>query len=122
MRSLFLGGIVLGWTAGGCAPALAAPPPDADPRLAPWFQGLTHPGTNKPCCSLADCRPVQYRVIDGHFQAFIGDEFPRWSNPPHSWVDVPDSHVLHRPDNPTGEGVACWFQGEVVCFIEGPGT
>jgi hypothetical protein len=30
--------------------------------------------------------------------------------------------VLHRRDNPTGEGIACWFQGQVLCFIEGSGT
>ena len=65
---------------------------------------------------------VQYRTAGDHFQAFIGDEFPRWTNAPHAWVDVPNANVLHRLDNPTGEGVACWFQGQVLCFIEGNGT
>jgi hypothetical protein len=105
-----------------CTTARAAPPPNADPSLAPWFQSLTQPKTNKSCCSMADCRPVQYRISGDHFQAFIGNEFPRWSNAPHAWVDVPNANVLHRADNPTGEGVACWFRGEVVCFVEGNGT
>jgi hypothetical protein len=74
------------------------------------------------CCSIADCRPVQYRTFGDHFQAFIGNEFPRWSNAPHDWVDVPNANVLHRTDNPTGEGIACWFRGQVVCFVEGNGT
>jgi hypothetical protein len=107
---------------GYCAPALAAPPDDADPAHAPWFRSLRVPKTNQSCCNLADCRPVKYRVLGDHFQAYIGPDFPRWSNAPNAWVDVPNESVLHRPDNPTGEGVACWFQGQVVCFIEGPGT
>jgi hypothetical protein len=28
--------------------AEAAPPPDADPTLAPWFNGLRQPWTNAP--------------------------------------------------------------------------
>jgi hypothetical protein len=65
---------------------------------------------------------VQYRVLNGHFQAFIGSEFPRWQSPPHAWVDVPETSVLHRHDNPTGEGVACWVAGNIICFVEGTGA
>ena len=54
---------------------------------------------------------MQYRSAGDHFQAYIGDDFPRWSNAPHDWVDVPNENVLHPADNPTGEGVACWFPG-----------
>ena len=100
----------------------AAPPDNADQSLAPWFRSLRHPGTNQSCCDMADCRRVQYRSAGDHFQAYIGDDFPRWSNAPHAWVDVPNENVLHRADNPTGEGVACWFQGQILCFIEGNGT
>ena len=100
----------------------AEPPEGADPSLAPWFKSLRHPQTQRSCCDMSDCRTVRYRVLGDHFQAFIGDDFPRWSNAPHAWVDVPNENVLHRADNPTGEGVACWFQGQVMCFIEGNGS
>jgi len=103
------------------APGQSAPPDRADPALAPWFRSLSQPETNRPCCDVADCRTVRYRIAGDHFQAFIGGEFPRWSNAPHDWVDVPNANVLHRTDNPTGEGVACWFGGQVICFVEGNG-
>jgi hypothetical protein len=123
MRTLAVWGTVVSCLAGIFAsPVLAAPPEGADPAFAPWFKSLTQPRTQQPCCSLADCRTVRYRTLDDHFQVYIGDDFPRWSNPPHEWVDVPNANVLHRLDNPTGEGVACWFQGQVVCFVEGNGT
>ena len=104
------------------APARAAPPPGADPDLAPWFRSLRQPNTEQSCCDRADCRTVQYRIVDGHFQAFIGSEFARWQNPPYAWVDVPDGSVLHRHDNPTGEGVACWAGMRIICFVEGTGS
>jgi hypothetical protein len=102
--------------------ARAAPPPGADPDLAPWFRSLRQPNTEQSCCDRADCRTVQYRIVDGHFQAFIGSEFARWQNPPYAWVDVPDTSVLHRHDNPTGEGVACWAGMRIICFVEGTGS
>ncbi|MEA2775714.1 MAG: hypothetical protein QOF90_1120 [Acetobacteraceae bacterium] len=100
----------------------AAPPTDADPNLTPWFRSLRQPQTNLSCCDRSDCRTVRYRIVDGHFQAFIGGEFSRWQNPPYAWVDVPDNNVLHRHDNPTGEGVACWAGAQVICFVEGTGA
>ena len=114
--------LVAGVIGGYCMPLGAEPPEGADPALAPWFKSLRQPRTNQSCCDMADCRMVQYRKAGDHFQAFIGSDFPRWTNPPRAWVDVPEASVLHRPDNPTGEGVACWFEGQVVCFIEGSGT
>src|SRR3954454_2742711 len=104
------------------APLRAAPPPYADPALAPWFRSLHQPKTNQSCCDRSDCRTVQYRIIDGHFQAFIGGEFARWQNPPFAWVDVPEDSILHRHDNPTGEAVACWSGRTIICFIEGNGA
>ncbi|MFL5255649.1 MAG: hypothetical protein ACJ8AI_22680 [Rhodopila sp.] len=104
------------------APLRAAPPPYADPALAPWFRSLHQPRTNQSCCDRSDCRTVQYRIIDGHFQAFIGGEFARWQNPPFAWVDVPEDSILHRHDNPTGEAVACWSGRTIICFIEGNGA
>ena len=103
-------------------PLQAAPPVGADPDLAPWFRSLRQPKTELSCCDRSDCRMVQYRIVDGHFQAFIGSEFARWQNPPYDWVDVPESSVLHRHDNPTGEGVACWAGSKIICFVEGTGA
>jgi hypothetical protein len=107
---------------GSQVPAYAAPPPNPDPDLAPWFRSLRQPKTELSCCDRSDCRMVQYRIVDGHFQAFIGSEFARWQNPPYAWVDVPESSVLHRHDNPTGEGVACWAGSKIICFVEGTGA
>ena len=92
-------------------PAHAAPPPDADPRLAPWFNSLRLPDSVVPCCSMADCRLVMSRLLHGHYQAFIEGK----------WVAVPDDKVLNRPDNPTGHAVVCWtpFAG-VLCFVKAP--
>lgn len=108
----------------GClqAPALGAPPADGDGALAPWFRGLRQPRTALSCCDRSDCRMVKYRIVEGHFQAFIGGEFARWQNPPYAWVDVPEDSVLHKHDNPTGEGVACWSGRVVICFVEGTGA
>jgi len=123
MQTRILCQVIVADVIGGyCIPLGAEPPEGADPALAPWFKSLRQPGTNQSCCDMADCRTVQYRKAGDHFQAFIGDEFPRWANVPHAWVDVPNANVLHRRDNPTGEGIACWFQGQVLCFIEGNGT
>ena len=76
----------------------AAPPPDADPALAPWFNGLRQPWTNALCCSVADCRTVNSRLNNGRYEALIEGE----------WRPVPDDHILNRADNPTGRAVACW--------------
>ena len=113
---------IMGVIASRCVSIRAAPPEGADSGLEPWFKSLRRPGTDQPCCSVADCRRVLYRVHDDHFQVFIGRDFPRWTNPPFDWVDVPEANVLRRQDNPTGEGVACWFGGSVLCFIPAAGT
>jgi hypothetical protein len=73
-------------------PLHAAPPPDADPAMAPWFNSLRQPGSGISCCSIADCRPVDYRTVDNHYEAFIEGE----------WRAVPPEKVITRADNPTG--------------------
>lgn len=91
--------------------AHAAPPEDADPKLAPWFNSLHQPFTNALCCSIADCRPVLSRLTSGHYEAFIDGE----------WHAVPDDRVLTRSDNPTGRAVVCWTpRAGVLCFVKAP--
>ena len=93
------------------ASAWAAPPPDADPVLAPWFRSLRQPWTNALCCSESDCRPVEARLHDGHYEALIDN----------AWRPVPDHLILERSDNPTGRAVACWtpYIG-IHCFVRAP--
>jgi hypothetical protein len=105
---------------GAAVPASARPPPGSDGSLAPWFQSLAQPYTGYPCCSVADCRTVQYRAVADHFEAFI-DRRTFGADAPDDWVPVPPSNVLHRKDNPTGEAVVCWYNGEIRCFVEGAG-
>ena len=62
----------------------AEPPADADPALRPWFESLKQPGTGVSCCSISDCRPVQYRLAPEGYEALVGS----------LWVHVPDDRVL----------------------------
>jgi hypothetical protein len=92
-------------------PALAAPPPDADPNLAPWFRGLHVPGTGTSCCSIADCRPVESRIVGDHYEVFVDGK----------WLRVPPDLILERADNPTGRAVVCWTPtAGILCFVRGP--
>lgn len=92
--------------------AHSAPPEGADPALAPWFQSLTQPGTGISCCSIADCRPVDYKQTDhGSGWAIVVDG---------QWTDVPPEHVIKGKANPTGRPVACVLHGNILCFVEPP--
>ncbi len=94
-------------------PLHAAPPPDADPAMAPWYHSLRQPGSGISCCSMADCRPVDYRTVNDHYEAFIEGE----------WRPVPPEKVLTRADNPTGRAVVCWTKmSGIMCFVRGPET
>ncbi|HUZ75824.1 MAG TPA: hypothetical protein VMU87_22785 [Stellaceae bacterium] len=87
---------------------LARPPANADPALAPWYQSLRQPGTQVSCCSLADCRPTDYRTGANGYEAYIEG----------SWVAVPPDKVLRRVDNPTGRAVVCYLPGwGILCFV-----
>jgi hypothetical protein len=88
--------------------ALAAPPENADPTLGPWYQSLKQPGSGVSCCSIADCRQVDYRTEGDHYEALIDGK----------WLLVPPERVLAHETNPTGHGVVCWtpWQG-ILCFV-----
>jgi hypothetical protein len=92
------------------AHAAALPPPNADPALAPWFRDLRQPGTGMSCCSIADCRPTDYRTTGDQYEVLIGDR----------WLAVPPDKILDRRDNPTGRAIVCWTpQRGIMCFIRG---
>jgi len=103
--------------------AFAAPPPGASPDspTARWFQSLQQPGTGYLCCSVADCRPVAYRAAGDHLEAFI-DRRTFGPTAPNAWLRVPPEHVLRGETNPMGEGVVCWYAGEIRCFVEASGV
>jgi hypothetical protein len=80
-------------------PALAAPPPPGSAQaevMAPyveWVRGLRNPNTGRGCCSLSDCRVVDYRVASDGYEAFMDREsFP---GAPNTWLKVPDFVVVH---------------------------
>src|SRR5260370_23447441 len=77
--------------------ARAAPPENADPALSPWFQSLSVPGTGISCCSIADCRPTEYRTEEDHYEALIEDK----------WIAIPRHKLLQRTDNPPPLAVVC---------------
>jgi hypothetical protein len=107
-RNLFAGSAFL--LAGS---ALAAPPENADPTLAPWFQSLRQPGTGVSCCSISDCRQTDFRSVDSHYEVMIEG----------TWRPVPPDKVLQRMDNPTGRAVVCWTPTlGIMCFVRGPET
>jgi len=92
----------------------AEPPEGADPALRPWFESLKQPGTGVSCCSISDCRPVQYRLVPEGYEALVGS----------IWVHVPDDRVLRNQKNPVGRAVLCRSpaSGRIYCFVPGPET
>lgn len=91
--------------------ARAAPPPDADPALSPWFRSLQAPDTGRSCCSITDCRPTEARTRGDHYEVLIEDR----------WLVVPPEKVLSRADNPTGRAIVCWTPTlGIMCFVHGP--
>jgi hypothetical protein len=91
----------------------AAPPENADPALAPWFQSLQQPGTGVSCCSISDCRPTDYRTSGDQYEALIEEK----------WIRIPPEKILQRSDNPVGRAIVCWRPSiGVMCFVRGTET
>jgi hypothetical protein len=95
----------------GLTAAPAAPPAGADPNspIGQWFQSLKQPGSGVSCCSVADCRPVDYRIGAEGYEAMLDG----------SWVHVPDQRVLRNQANPTARAVLCRspISGAILCFV-----
>jgi len=106
VRMLLAGALML-----SSAPAFASPPPagsaqaDMMAPYAEWVRGLVNPTNGQGCCSLSDCRIVEYRMTGDGYEAFIGRD--TFAAAPDRWLKVPENVVLHK-ENPTGFGVACW--------------
>jgi hypothetical protein len=106
-RFVFAAAVIVGATVA----AIAAPPPNANPALVPWFHSLLQPGTNLSCCSISDCRATEYRIYHDHYEAQIGQH----------WFAVPPDKILQRTDNPTGHAIVCWTpQLGIMCFVRPP--
>jgi hypothetical protein len=118
--------LIKGLQINGCliivAAALAAPPPDADMTLAPWYRSLRVPGKNILCCDVSDCRHYPVSTDGTHYHVFFDRR----------WLKVPTEAVSDRTDNPTGNYVTCiqrdhWTNGEpdgprVLCLFRAPRT
>jgi hypothetical protein len=92
-------------------PCVAAPPPDADPALAPWFRSL-HSPSGTPCCDASDCRRTVAEMMPYGWRAktLFG------------WILIPGRIILHIP-NPTGEAILCWTPNRgPICFVPPPGV
>ena len=83
--------------------AVAAPPDSPDPALAPWFESLKQPGTGAPCCSIADCRTVEFRQDRDGYEVLIDSRW-KMSNP--FWLRVPSNRII---DKSTTQRTAAWF-------------
>ena len=101
-----------------------------------WFKSLKQPGSGMGCCSVADCRYVEYTIDqNGHYliepRVMYDDRFKGFPGAEKIWTTVPDNVVLHNKMNPTGHAVACyglnWMDnlpsiGPIFCFIPGFGV
>jgi len=100
------------------ATALAAPPENADPTLAPWFQSLKVPGTHESCCSIADCRITDYKQSKDGYEVLIDARFDLFPEQKPGWMAVPPERVLEQTDNPTGRAVVCYVPSRgILCFV-----
>jgi hypothetical protein len=108
LAALALALLVAPWAAGGHDPA--------GPQYDAWYASLQHPRLGS-CCDRTDCLPTAYRVGPEGYEALIDARFPGVAAP--FWAAVPDGNVLAR-ENPTGSAVACWYAGEVRCFVPLP--
>jgi hypothetical protein len=98
-------------------PCLAAPPPNADPRLQPWFDHQHSVGGDW-CCHVADGHILSesdWRASGDHYEVRING----------IWHSIPNSAVRdpNGGPNPTGHAVAWWVgSGDelaIVCFAQG---
>jgi len=107
------------------ASAAYANPPDPNSDdyklLAPyadWIRGV-HSAAGLLCCSIADGRPTELRVVDGHYEAHITTN--HWPDAPNAWLPVPPEAIVRVP-NPTGWPIVWWYQHRIRCVVLGSGA
>ena len=95
------------------AAARAAPPDGFDPDgpLAQWYHSLKSPDMGGSCCSIADCRPVEARQVEAHWEVLTET----------GWESVLPQRVLHQ-ENLDGRPIACRILGEIRCFVPPAGA
>lgn len=98
-------------------PALAAPPPGADPNsaTAAWFRAMRDV-RGISCCDEADCRRTAIRPTDDGVEAWIGRE-QFGDAAPDEWRPIPAAELRSREDRPpTVRGaIVCFYAGRVAC-------
>ena len=73
------------------------------------------PGTGAPCCSIADCRTVEFRQDRDGYEVFIDGRW-KMSNP--FWLRVPPNRIIDRTDNPTNRAGVCFTpEAGILCFV-----
>jgi hypothetical protein len=103
-------GAMMGAMLSVCVSLQAAPPDNADPNLAQWFQSLLQPDTGVSCCSIADCHPADSRVGPAGYEVLLDDE----------WQPVPREKILQGKHNPIGRAGVCSSQAMgILCFVRG---
>lgn len=83
------------------------------PDLDGWYETLDRPD-GQWCCDRTDCKPTEYRLGADGYEVLIDERFPGVTAA--SWQKVPPANVVPT-ENPTGSAVACWWGGEVRCFV-----
>lgn len=79
------------------AVAWARPSVGADPASHTGYGSLRQPETGAACCSLADCRPTDYRLANGGYEVLFDQK----------WVLVPEKRVLRHLSGPVGRAIVC---------------
>ncbi len=99
--------------------------------MAPYgaaIRRMRQPQTGVSCCDVSDCRPVEYRIMNDHYEIFVahltakGDGF---EGGPDEWVEVP-AVVVEPPESRLPIPVACWSRSNVMhngiyCFAPADG-
>jgi hypothetical protein len=86
-------------------------------QMHDWYKTLIDPSTGKNCCGESVCRPIEYRLKEGHYEVFIDKNY--FSKGDDTWAVVPEYKIIYGK-NPTGSGVACWVPEQgVLCFMPG---
>jgi hypothetical protein len=92
----------------------AADTANPDPNLREWFRSLRQPRSGMSCCDISDCRYVDYRFVDNHYDIRIENQ----------WMTVPGEGVIHGKQNITGKAVACYTRSNpysdmitILCFV-----